>query len=344
MFRSGHDVAIADEKAYKLGRRGVRISSRFLLHHLRGHNSHALEVREQQLNRRINGRGAQFHHSSGIFFGVLIFVAALFVDYNIIHEFWTRLLSNEFGEVPPSLATTVAAKSLQVLFATLAVHYLISHIGHGGRIAYSLFIFLLTVTMVMGIGLLWANNSLPEGAKVFGFDVNESARSIDSFMKSLGVQPPRKASMPAEVKMLKRYEIFIWLFSLGTIFLIVASIGAMALHSALRGMTGMTGGALYDNHGEARRGNHMRDQLQRARLERQRVMEDEESFRRAKIADFVSSYSEGVLDGRFSAGRAESLIKSCTEAAEEVENGTASGSSADEEDNVVNMRRQRDAA
>jgi len=53
-------------------------------------------------------------------------------------------------EVPPALATSVAFKSLQVLFATLAVHYLITHIGHGGRVAYSLFIFALTAIMVHG--------------------------------------------------------------------------------------------------------------------------------------------------------------------------------------------------
>ena len=83
--------------------------------------------------------------------------------------------------------------------------------------------------MILGIGMLWANNSLPDGAKVFGFDVNASAKQVDSFLNGLGVKPPRAASVPAEVKLLKKYEVFIWLFSLGAIFLVVASIGAMAL-------------------------------------------------------------------------------------------------------------------
>lgn len=80
---------------------------------------------------------------------------------------------------PPQLANTVAAKSMQVLFATLAVHYLVSNIGHGGRLAYSLVVFLITAVMVIGIGLLWANNSLPAGAKVVGLDVHQSAQQVD---------------------------------------------------------------------------------------------------------------------------------------------------------------------
>lgn len=345
--RSG--ATVADEKAYGWGKRGVSVTTTLLRNRLREHNGTELRHRAETLHRRIHGRGASTHHISAIVLGLSVFVIALFVDYNIIHEFWTRALANEFMEVPPALATSVTFKSLQVLFATLAVHYLISHIGHGGRVAYSLFIFVLTALMVMGIGLLWANNSLPAGAKVFGFDVNESAQHVDTFMKSLGIQPPHAPRVPAEVRALKHYEIVIWLFSLGVIFLVVASIGAMSLHTAMRGFTGITGGALYDTHRDARHGNAMRDNLRRAELDRAHHDTDQEAFFRRKIGDFLSSYTEGVIDGHFSAGRTDHLINKATEAAEDVEANigdlvTGTSSSELDGDNVERFPRRGRAA
>jgi hypothetical protein len=326
----------------------VSVTTTLLKNRLREHNGTELRHRSETLRRRIHGSGASTHHITAIVLGISVFVIALFVDYNIIHEFWTRALANEFMEVPASLATSVTFKSLQVLFATLAIHYLISHIGHGGRVAFSLFIFLITALMVMGIGLLWANNSLPPGAKVFGFDVNQSAQQVDAFMKSLGVAPPKAPSVPAEVKELKKYEVVIWLFSLGVIFLVVASIGAMSLHTAMRGFTGITGGALYDDHRDARHGNAMRDNLRRAELDQHHHDSDWEAFYRRKIGDFLSSYTEGVIDGHFSAGRTDHLINKATEAAQEVETniedfatGPSNGGSAD---NVEQFPRRRAAA
>ena len=347
--RSG--ATVADDKAYGWGKRGVAVTTTLLRNRLREHNGTELRHRAETLRRRIQGPGASMHHISAIVLGISVFVIALFVDYNIIHEFWTRALANEFMEVPPALATSVTFKSMQVLFATLAVHYLISHIGHGGRVAYSLFIFILTALMVMGIGLLWANNSLPAGAKVFGFDVNESAQQVDAFMKSMGVQQPRAPTVPAEVKALKHYEIVIWLFSLGVIFLVVASIGAMSLHTAMRGFTGITGGALYDNHRDARHGNAMRDNLRRAELDQLHHDTDQEAFYRRKIGDFLSSYTEGVIDGHFSASRSDHLINKATEAAEEVEanigdlaGGTNSSDLGEENDNIEQFPRRAAAA
>jgi hypothetical protein len=276
--------------------------------------------------------------------GVGIFLLALYVDYNIIHEFWTRALSNEFGEVPPSLANSVAAKSLQVMFATLAIHYLITNIGHGGRVAYSLLIFAVTAFMIVGIGLLWANNSLPEGAKVFGFDVNSSAQSVDNFLKNLGVKPPRAASVPAEVKALKKYEVFIWLFSLGAIFLVVASIGAMALHSAMRGFTGITGGALYDNHAEAVRGNRVRDDLRQAQLDLAHLRADAEDFKQAKLAEFITHYTEGVVGARFGSSRRGYLLRKANDSADEVSLTFSFGSSSSNVENIDDHRPRKVAS
>lgn len=307
------------ELAYTWGKQGVEITTNLLQNWLNGHTRQVLEHRRDILTRRISGSGAWFQHGSAVVLGLGVFVMALFVDYNIISEFWTRALSNEFGEVPPQLANTVAAKSLQVLFATLAVHYLVSNIGHGGRVAYSLLIFAVTAVMVIGIGLLWANNSLPAGAKVFGLDVNQSAQQVDQFMKGLGIKPPRAAPQPAEVKLLKKYELLIWLFSLGVIFLVVASIGAMALHTAMRGFAGFTGGALYDNHRDTRHGNSVRDELRRTRIDLQHLAANEAKFRRAKVAEFITVYTDGVVAGGFTNGRRRSLLAAADRAAGEVD-------------------------
>lgn len=331
-------------RAYNWGRRGVEVTSTLLANWLGAHTESNLRLRAENLRRRVYGAGAQTHHLSAVILGVAIFGTAMFVDYNIIHEFWTRALSNEFGEVPPALATTVAAKSLQVVFATLAVHYLISHIGHGGRIAYSLFIFAITAFMVIGIGLLWANNSLPAGSKVFGLDVNQSAQQVDQFLKGLGIKPPRAAPQPDEVKLLKKYELLIWLLSLGVIFLVVASIGAMGLHSAMRGFTGMTGGALYDTHREARHGNKIRDELRQAQLDLEHLRRDEGSFLKAKLSEFISVYTEGVVSGRFGSSRQGYLLRRANEAAEEVgSTWSGFGSSGGNVDNLDDYRNRRAA-
>jgi hypothetical protein len=303
------------EKAYVWGKKGVEVTRPLLQNWLDGHTPQNIRHRQQALQHRLSTANVQ--HSVAILLGVGVFVAALFVDYNIISEFWTRALSNEFGEVPPSLASTVAAKSLQVVFATLAVHYLISNIGHGGRVAYSLLIFAVTAVMVVGIGLLWANNSLPAGSKVFGMEVNQSAQQVDSFLKGLGVKPPRAAPQPAEVKLLKKYELLIWLFSLGVIFLVVASIGAMALHTASRGFTAMTGGAVYDNHREVRHARGLREELARTRVDLANIGQDD--FGRSKVAEFITFYTDGVVAGRFSGSRQKMLLERANAAADQVD-------------------------
>ena len=325
------------EKAYVWGRQGLEVSTRLLQNWLDGHTRQSIEHRQKILGKRLSGVGANAQHTAAIVFGLGVFLTALFVDYNIIHEFWNRALSNEFGEVPPSLASTVWAKSMQVLFATLAVHYLVTHIGHGGRVAYSLFIFLITAFMVIGIGLLWANNSLPAGSKVFGLDVNDSAQQIDQFMKGLGIAPPRKVALPAEVKILKKYELLIWLFSLGVIFLVVASIGAMSLHTAMRGFGAVTGGAVYDTHRDAKHGRALRDEYQRTQIDLQHFDNDQQGFRRAKVADFITAYTGGIVSARFGNGRQRGLLEKANNAAAEVDFSPLGEGESNNSGNVNNI-------
>ena len=341
--RSGFDPSQSPrEIASVWGKRGVQVTTTLLQNWLNGHSLQNLEHRQNILKRRISGSGAWFQHGTAVILGLGVFVTALFVDYNIISEFWTRALSNEFGEVPAGLASTIWAKSFQVLFATLAVHYLVTNVGHGGRVAYSLLIFAVTALMVIGIGLLWANNSLPAGSIVFGLDVNQSAQAVDQFMKGLGVAPPRKASLPPELKVLKKYEVLIWLFSLGVIFLVVASVGAMSLHTAMRGVTGFTGGAVYDTHRDARHGNSLRDELNRTNMDIKYLTEDDAGFRKAKVAEFLIAYTDGVVAGR--SWRRQYLLNRANRAAQEVDtSGSGSGSSTNNVDNIDDYRNRKAA-
>jgi hypothetical protein len=337
--RKYNDTFDPAEQAYRWGRSGIEVDTQMVENWLDWHNEHHLSSRVANLTRKVSGPGVTFHHFTVAALGVGVFLAALFVDYNIINEFWSRALSNEFGEVPPALATTVAAKSMQVLFGTLAVHYLISHIGHGGRVAYSLFIFAISAMMIIGIGLLWANNSLPAGSQVFGFDVNSSAQNVDDFMKGLGMKPPKAAPVPAEIKALKKYQVVVWLFSLSVIFLVVASIGAMALHSAQRAFTAFTGGALYDDQKDVRHGHHMRDSLQHALADQQLFASDRSAFLNAKLVEFISIYTDGLFDGLISPGRRRELLETANASVRALRSrgwvADSSGSSDDDEDDNV---------
>jgi hypothetical protein len=144
--------------------------------------------------------------------------------------------------------------------------------------------------------------------------------------------------------MLKKYELIIWLFSLGVIFLVVASVGAMALHSAMRGFTGMTGGALYDDNKEVRRGHHMRDSLQHAKADLQLFTNDQTTFVKTKLVEFISIYTDGLLDGGVMKHRRGILLAKANDAARIVRDTYVSDSSNGAHDDNVYPFEQRDKA
>jgi hypothetical protein len=314
---------VRDPDAYVLGRRGVRITADSLLQHLRRFNESYYEERERNLSRRLSGGGVFLHHGVGILAGLGVFLTALFVDYHIVKEFWTWALSNENGELQQALRDSVVFKSLQVVFATMAIHYVLTNIGTAGRGAFSVFIFLLTVMMITGVGLLWATNSLPPGAKLFGVDVHGSADNVNDTLRALGLPAPSAAPASPDAvisqEAIRTYQTVIWLGALSVLFLIVSSVGAMALETAIKGFTGLTGGAIYDDNSVARQSQTMRDELVRVRVERQRLQEDAIAFWRQKIAEFVASYTAGVLSQNFSTAHTQELIDKVNEAAAEAE-------------------------
>jgi hypothetical protein len=91
---------------------------------------------------------------------------AMFVDYHIIREVWTRALANEFMVVPPALQSSVVFKSLQVIFAVLIVHFMLKITGAYGRNTMIVASFVLALVMIGGLGYLVAYNNMAGGTSV----------------------------------------------------------------------------------------------------------------------------------------------------------------------------------
>jgi hypothetical protein len=89
-----------------------------------------------------------------------ILLIAMFVDYHIIREVWTRALANEFMVVPAALQSSVVFKSLQVIFAVLIVHFMLKISGVYGRNTMIVAGFVLALVMIGGLGYLVAYNNM----------------------------------------------------------------------------------------------------------------------------------------------------------------------------------------
>jgi len=89
-----------------------------------------------------------------------ILLIAMFVDYHIIREVWTRALSNEFMVVPPALQSSVIFKSLQVVFAVLIIHFMLKITGVYGRNTMVAAAFVMAIVMIGGLGYLVAYNNM----------------------------------------------------------------------------------------------------------------------------------------------------------------------------------------
>lgn len=321
-------AAVANQVAYDLGYRGVQVSHALLQSQVQDSDDTEWRKRREVLVDRMNN--TNFHHWSLVITGALLFGLALYVDYAIIHEFWSRLLANEFGEVPATMANTVAAKSAQVLFATLAIHYLISHFGPKVRAGYSFIVFAVAFAMLLGIGIIWANNSMPEGTKVFTAETTESARALEQFTRSMGVEPATKPVVAEEVAVLRDHETIIRLLSLSVIFIIVASIGAIGLDSGLRAFSAWTGGAVYDNHNEAELGRRLNAEYAAFAAEDPSIRSRRslgnntrgggrvQRTTEAKVNEFLTSYTAGIVDSKLDATRTEKLLSNLMAAAANV--------------------------
>lgn len=176
-------------------------------------------------------------HLMAIVTGLLIFAGALFVDYSIVSEFWTRALANEFLELPGSLADSVGFKSLQVLFAAIAAHFVFASLGASGQKVFVRIVFVLALLMLAGLGFLLATMSLPAGtADTFG-----GTTSLDDALAGLGLGAGETSAAAAagpgiaDEALSRDVHAVTWLSSLGVIFLVVTGVAAIALHSAVEG-------------------------------------------------------------------------------------------------------------
>jgi len=137
---------------------------------------------------------------------VVIAALAMYVDYQIISgDVWTRALANEFMVVPDSLKDSVVFKSLQVVFAALAVHFMLKITGVYGRNTMITTAFAMTLLMVGCLGYIVAYNNMDAAtsAHVMGSDdpivPARHVSTIDSLFAALA--PDEKSAQPAQPAM-----------------------------------------------------------------------------------------------------------------------------------------------
>ncbi len=307
---SGRPRGVKDVDAFRLGRRAFQVWPQFLDAKLEAYDDSisgrilALKTHEAELDRQKKDPFAWGGHIGAIVVGFLILALALRVDYSIIHEFWSRALADEFGEVPRSLASSVFFKSAQVIFATLAFHFFIEIIGPVGRKAFIVFIFTLTFIMLLGIGILIANRWMPAGSQLFGIDLTQAAESSQDMLANIGLGAPAAdavtnavASGPITESDVKTAQTLLWLGSLSLIFLIVTGVGALCMGIGIRGVHGIFGDVTFDarHSGSAQLSFRAGEQL--------RVKQTIEHFRDPKLrhnilqgylSRFVTSYHLGI--------------------------------------------------
>lgn len=181
-------------------------------------------------------RQARFSSFYFLTFVTVAFVAvgALIVDYMIVSEFWTRALANEFLELPGALGSSVAFKSMQVLFATVAAHILYEQLGSFGKAVFVRIVFILALTMLLGVGVLLALMSLPNG--IAATSDGSVGSSLGNALAGLGIsteatQETQRAA--SEIDQMRGWQPMAWLASLGIVFLVVTGVAALCLHYAV---------------------------------------------------------------------------------------------------------------
>jgi len=136
----------------------------------------------------------------GAVLAVAIALLAMFVDYEIIRgDIWTRALSNEFMIVPDSLKESVFFKSLQVVFAALAIHFMLKITGVYGRNTLISTAFVLTCIMVVSLGYLVAYNNLDAGTSARLDHQTESTAprsTIDDLLNQVSQRNANAAQAP----------------------------------------------------------------------------------------------------------------------------------------------------
>ena len=178
-------------------------------------------------------RFASFHFFAFVLIG-LIAAGALVVDYMIVSEFLTRALANEFLELPGALGSSVAFKSMQVLFATVAAHILYEQLSAFGKAVFVRIVFVLALAMLLGVGVLLALMSLPNGIAATSDGV--VGGSLSNALAGLGIASTatqETGRVASEVDQMRGWQPLAWLASLGIVFLVVTGVAALCIHYAV---------------------------------------------------------------------------------------------------------------
>ncbi len=172
--------------------------------------------------------------------GFAVMAGALYFDFQIMSEFWTRVLADEFMEVPESLVGSVVSKSAQVVFATAAFHFLLSSLSGFGRKLFIWVFFLLTFGLIAGFGLMNASlTTLPQLDSQTTSSTGPSSAS--DALSDLGLGPdagsevsaPSTEGLATQVKTwTDALQPLLWLLVPGMAFLAVTGIAALSLHVA----------------------------------------------------------------------------------------------------------------
>lgn len=166
---------------------------------------------------------------------IAIVIGALLVDYEILSEFWTRTIANEYMKLPEHLSNSILFKSMQVLVATIALHMLIRRFGKIGLTVFSTFLFVITTVMLLGLGYLLADSSLPSAsqAMIDGTQDRGSLSSMIAGMKTDGAafEEGGEGTLPFAQEF-QNARIFLWFVTLTTLFFVVASVGALFIRLA----------------------------------------------------------------------------------------------------------------
>jgi hypothetical protein len=163
------------------------------------------EADDAQIISRNMEKSRQVSHYRPLYLGaaviaLVVLLVAMFVDYHIIREVWTRALSDEFMVVPASLQSSIVFKSLQVIFAVLIVHFMLKITGAYGRNTMVAIAFIFAILMIGGLGYLVAYNNMNGGTSATLEQQNTGApqtNSIDSLMASVGDAKPQPAALTA---------------------------------------------------------------------------------------------------------------------------------------------------
>lgn len=191
------------------------------------------EITRNYVASEREARFASFHFMAFFLVG-LIAVGALVVDYMIVSEFWTRALANEFMELPGALGSSVAFKSMQVLFATVAAHILYEQLGPMGKALFVRIVFVLALTMLLGVGVLLALMSLPNG--IAATSDGSVGSSLGNALAGLGISTEatqETVRTTSEIDQMRGWQPMAWLASLGIVFLVVTGVAALCIHYAV---------------------------------------------------------------------------------------------------------------